>query len=144
MKLYVTVAVIAVAALGLTACGKGGRSASKGPDEFAISRNAPLVVPPDYALAPPRPGEPRPLGDASTQSQAVEALFGPGVQVPPKSQSELMLLDKAGASRADAAIRSTAGDPKTMTVDKGVFLRDLMSAPAGTTNAPVAEVTVGG
>lgn len=138
------VLLLAAAGVGLAACGKGGLGGRKGPDEFAISRNAPLVVPPDYALNPPRPGEPRPLGDASTQSQAVEALFGPGVKVPPKSQSELMLLDKAGASRADAAIRSTAGDPKTMTVDKGVFLRDLMSAPAGTANAPVAEVTVGG
>ena len=144
MKLYVAVAVLAVASLGLTACGKGGRAANKGPDEFAISRNAPLVVPPDYSLAPPRPGEPRPLGDASTQTQAAEALFGPGVRVPPKSAAEQQLLDKAGASRPDPAIRSNAGDPKTLTVDKGVFLRDLMAAQPGSTNAPVAEVKIGG
>ncbi len=137
--------ILIAAALALTACGsKSGIGGAKGPDEFAISRNAPLVVPPDYALTPPRPGEPRPLGDATTQSQAAEALFGPGVQVPPKSQAEQQLLDKAGTSRTEPSIRSSAGDPKTLTVDKGVFLRDLMSAPAGTANAPVAEVKVGG
>lgn len=143
MKPHV-ILIVAGAALGLAACGKGGLAARKGPDEFAISKNAPLVVPPDYALAPPRPGEPRPLADTNTQSQAVEALFGPGVQVPPKSASEQQLLDKAGASRAEPSIRSNAGDPKTLTVDKGAFLRDILSAPAGTQNAQVAEVKVGG
>jgi len=137
--------ILIAAALVLAGCGsRTGIGGAKGPDEFAISRNAPLVVPPDYSLTPPRPGEPRPIGDATTQSQAAEALFGPGVQVPPKSQSEQNLLDKTGASRIDPSIRSSAGDPKTLTVDKGVFLRDLMSAPAGTANAPVAAVTVGG
>src|SRR5207237_788893 len=123
---------------------KGGLAGRKGPDQFAISRNAPLVVPPDYALAPPRPGEPRPMNDASSQSQAAEALFGPGVSVPPKSAAEQQLLDKAGAARPDPSIRSNAGDPKTLTVDKGAFLKDLIGAPAGTANAPVAEIKIGG
>ena len=30
------------------------------PDEFKVVSKAPLVVPPDYALRPPSPGEPRP------------------------------------------------------------------------------------
>ena len=30
------------------------------PDEFRVVTKAPLVVPPDYALRPPAPGEPRP------------------------------------------------------------------------------------
>lgn len=143
MKLPIVV-MLAAATLGLAACGKTRLGGAKGPDEFAVSKNAPLVVPPDYALSPPRPGEPRPLGDATTQSQAAEALFGPGVKVPPKSAAERDLLDKAGASRTDPSIRSTAGDPKTLTVDKGAFLRDLISAPAGTQNAQVAEIKVGG
>ncbi len=133
------------AAATLSACGKGGLANRNAPDEFAISRNAPLVVPPDFALNPPRPGEPRPLGAGTdTQSQAVEALFGPDVRVPPKSAAERQLLDKAGAAKTDPAIRSNAGDPKTPTVDKGAFLKELMQAPAGTTNANTAEVKVGG
>ena len=135
---------VLLTAAALTACGKGGLAGRNAPDEFAISRAAPLVVPPDFSLTPPRPGEARPIG-ADTQSQAAEALFGPGVRVPPKSAAEQQILDKAaGATKTDPAIRSNAGDPKTPTVDKGAFLRELMSAPAGTTNAQVAEVKVGG
>ena len=130
--------VVLVLGAALAACG-GGR---KGPDEFAISRNAPLVVPPDFALTPPRPGEARPIGQ-DAQGAASEALFGPGVRVPPKSAAELQLLDKAGATKTDPAIRSNAGDPQTPTVDKGAFLKELMGAPAGNTNAQVAEVTPG-
>jgi hypothetical protein len=53
----------AVAATTLAGC----QSASKAlgmskvvPDEFRVVTKAPLVVPPDYALRPPAPGEPRP------------------------------------------------------------------------------------
>ena len=140
-----SVLAVLFAAAALSACGKGGLAKRNAPDEFAISRNAPLVMPPDFALTPPRPGDPRPMGVGSdAQGQAVDALFGPGVRVPPKSASEALLLDKAGASKTDPAIRSNAGDPKTPTVDKGAFLKELMGAPAGTSNAPVAEVTVPG
>ena len=127
--------VVLVLGAALAACG-GGR---KGPDEFAISRNAPLVVPPDFALTPPKPGEARPIGQ-DAQGAAAEALFGPGARVPPKSAVEQNLLDKAGATKTDPGIRSSAGDPQTPTVDKGAFLKELMGAPAGTTNAAVAEV----
>ena len=35
----------------------------RSPDEFAVVRRAPLILPPDYGLRPPRPGE---TGPAST------------------------------------------------------------------------------
>ena len=46
-----------------------------GPDEFAVARNAPLVVPPDFSLAPPVAGTAgcRP---SDAQQQAIDALFG--------------------------------------------------------------------
>lgn len=134
--------VLGLAALSLAACGKGGLAGRNAPDEFAISRNAPLVVPPDFALTPPKPGEARPIGQ-DAQGQAAEALFGPGARVPPKSAVEQNLLDKAGATKPEPGIRSSAGDPQTPTVDKGAFLKELMGAPAGTTNAAVAEVVPG-
>ncbi|MEC7944356.1 MAG: DUF3035 domain-containing protein, partial [Pseudomonadota bacterium] len=34
--------------------------AKKAPDEFAIITHAPLSMPPDYGLRPPRPGAERP------------------------------------------------------------------------------------
>ena len=33
--------------------------AKQSPDEFAVVRNAPLTLPPDYTLRPPQPGAPR-------------------------------------------------------------------------------------
>ncbi len=133
-----------VLALALVACGKtapfGGRGA---PDEFAISRQAPLVVPPDYSLSPPKPGAPRPLTQDS-QTQAMEALFGNVVKPQPKSPGEQDLLDKAGADRADPTARSNAGSKDTAVVDKGAFLKDIVNAPVGTQDPKVAQVTLGG
>ncbi len=133
--------IICGAAMALTACGKTGLAAHKAPDELAISRNAPLVVPQDFALQPPRPGAPRAAGQ-DAQGAAMEALFGPGVKVPPKSPAEQQLLDKAGAANVDPSIRSQAGDSQTPTVNKGAFLRELMDAPAATRNAQVAAVSL--
>jgi len=129
-------------ALALSACGKTGLAAHNAPDELAISRNAPLVVPQDFSLAPPRPGAPRAVGQ-DAQSAAMEALFGPGAKVPPRSAAEQQLLDRAGAANTDPAIRSSAGDPKTTTVNKGAFVRELIDAPASTINAEQAEVALG-
>uniref|UniRef100_UPI001576CDE0 DUF3035 domain-containing protein n=1 Tax=Sphingomonas bacterium TaxID=1895847 RepID=UPI001576CDE0 len=61
------------------------------PNEFVVGRSAPLVVPPDFALVPPRPGAPRPQ-EADSSTQALSALFG-GQQRP--SQGEQVLLQQA-------------------------------------------------
>lgn len=130
----------------LMACGGNDIADRKRPDEFAVGRQAPLVVPPDYALAPPKPGAPRPLA-ADSQQQALEALFGPGVQPPPKSELENKLLGEAKAVRTDPGIRNTSGDAAqggTSAVDKGAFLRELLDSPAATRNTELARVTVGG
>ena len=140
--LPIVLALVATAALAACASHKQRLSNGNSPDEFAISRAAPLIVPPDFTLAPPKPGEPRALAD-DAQTNAVEALFGPGVRVTPKSPAEIDLLDKAGATRTDPTVRSNAGDPKTPTVNKGAFLRELMSAPPGTANPQIAAITTG-
>jgi hypothetical protein len=135
--------LLAAATLALAGCAKSGLAERKGPDEMAISRNAPLVVPQDFALAPPKPGAPRAAG-TDAQSAAMEALFGPGAKVPPKSPAEQQLLDKAGAGNTDPAIRSSAGDPKTSTVNKGAFVRELLDAPPATRDAQIAAATITG
>lgn len=142
-----TLFLIAGSSLILTACGGGSIADRKRPDEFAVGRQAPLVIPPDYSLAPPKPGAPRPLADDS-QQQALDALFGPGVRLPPRSALENDMLQLAGANRIDPSIRNTAanlsGSDGTLSVDKGAFLRELMDAPAGTRNEQIARVSVGG
>jgi hypothetical protein len=131
--------LVTTAALALAACGKSGLAGHNAPDELAISRNAPLVVPQDFALTPPKPGTARPVGQDS-QSAAMEALFGPGARPPAKSPAEQQLLDKAGAGNTDPAIRSNAADPRTNTVNKGAFVRELLDAPTGNRDTARAEI----
>lgn len=122
--------VVPALALVLSACGGGGLFNRERPDEFAVTRAAPLVIPPDFALNPPKPGAPRPL-EVDSQGQALRALFGDSVRAAPKSGSEQNLLDQSGAT-PDATIgaRSTVGDPQTNVINKGAFTAELVNAPA--------------
>ncbi|MCL6249881.1 DUF3035 domain-containing protein [Altererythrobacter sp. KTW20L] len=108
----------------LSACGGGLIAARDRPDEFAVQRQAPLVIPPDFSLAPPAPGAPRPAEGTAAQ-QALEALFPAAT----RSAVETSALDRAGTP--EAAIRSTVGDPSTYTVNKGVTTRTIIAAPEG-------------
>lgn len=137
--------LLALAALtALSACGgnRGLIGKRNAPDELLAGRQAPLVVPPDYNLTPPAPGTPRPLAPDSRQ-EAVQALFPEVAPEPPKSDGETALLEAAGALRnVDATARSTVGDPTTVVVNKGAFVRELIGSPAGG-NRQVATVSVG-
>ena len=128
------------AAAALAGCGSTGLFSRGAPDELASGRQAPLVIPPDYNLAPPQPGTPRPLApDARTE--ALQALF-PDTQ-PPRSAAETELLRQSGADRTDPTARSTVGDPDTVVVNKGAFLKRMMDAPAGTGDPAIATVRPG-
>jgi len=109
----------------LAACGGNGVFNRERPDEFAVQRQAPLVVPPDFSLQPPSPGAPRP-SEGTAAEQALEALFGGPA---PRSQVETSVLDRAGA--AAPGIRSSIGDAATNTVAKGRVTRDIIAAPEG-------------
>ena len=117
--------LVTTSSLLLSACGGGGLFNRQRPDEFAVQRQAPLVIPPDFALVPPAPGAPRP-NDTSAAAQAQSALFG---APQPRSAVETTVGGKAGL--AAPAIRSTVGDPGTNTVDKGEVVRDIVAAPEG-------------
>lgn len=122
---FKTVALLATGSVALASCGGGGIFNRDRPDEFAVQRQAPLVVPPDFSLTPPAPGAPRP-SEGTAAEQALEALFG-GPQE--RSEIEKITLDRAG--RAAPSIRSLAGDPDTNTVAKGRVTRDIIAAPEG-------------
>ena len=109
----------------LAACGSTGVFNRDRPDEFAVQRQAPLVIPPDFNLVPPSEGNPRPA-EGSAAEQALEALFGGPAA---RSDVETSALDRAGA--AAPGIRSAVGDPDTNTVAKGSITRDIISAPEG-------------
>jgi hypothetical protein len=126
----------ASAAASLSACAAGGPFGRQGPDEFQVARNAPLVVPPEFALTPPRPGEPD-QGSQDPRAQALQALFG-GPQ--PRSAVENSLLQVARAERAALGARSVAGDPQTVVVSRGVLVQTMLQLPQG--NGLEASVSV--
>ena len=120
---------LAVSAATLVAgCASGGPfGAGRGPDEFAVARSAPLVVPPDYALTPPRPGEAE-QGAVDPRQQALQALFG-GPQ--PRSAVENSMLQVARSERAALGARSIAGDPQTAVVSRGTLVQTILQLPQG-------------
>jgi hypothetical protein len=122
-----SLALAASAALILSGCQSGAFGRGRGPDEFAVARNAPLVVPPDFAMTPPRPGEAE-VGTTDPRAQALQALFG-GPQ--PRSAVENSLLQVAHAERSALGARSVAGDPQTVVVSRGTLVQTMLQLPAG-------------
>jgi hypothetical protein len=128
-------AVLLVAAISTSGCA-AFRSGNNTPDEFAVARNAPLIIPPDYSLAPPIAGTATTPGDV--QQQAIDALFGGPA---PRSNAETSLLEQAGRGTVQIGIRSNVWDPDTRIVDKGATTLQILSAP--TANSEIATAQAG-
>jgi len=107
------------------------------PDEFTVVAGAPLALPPDYGLRPPRSASDKPLGQTQTD-KARQAVFrlqdGKTTQVPgagdpanPLSPGEQALLTKAGAADVDPGVRARVDQEtkQAQEVDKG-FIDGLM------------------
>lgn len=125
-NLMLRVATIALAGSMLAGCGLGSSSPS-GPDEFTVVGRAPLVVPPESDLRPPRPGEPRPQ-EIDPANRAMRALFPRGTKTPPApSKSEQTLLDQVGTG-ANADIRSNVGYLDLDVAKKSLILVDILAA----------------
>jgi hypothetical protein len=99
------------------------------PDEFAIVTKAPLVVPPDFALKPPRPGAQDSQEPTASQG-AAQTVFGKEApqQTAKAGQSagEVALLESAGADRVDDSIRDQVAADNKGAVDKGESLTDRL------------------
>jgi hypothetical protein len=83
--------------LMLAACARGTVQGALGmgkrsPDEFAVVSRAPLILPPDYGLRPPRPGESRPGVDTPGE-RARASLVGPAT--PPAAGADQEVLAAA-------------------------------------------------
>lgn len=127
-------ALLAAAAVATSGCSALGGKA-KTPDEFQVARNAPLIIPPDFSLAPPVAGTTG-TSASEAQQQAIDVLFGGPA---PRSPAETSLLDQAGRSDAPVGIRSTVWDPDTRIVDKGPTTLQILAAPAGNTSVATAQ-----
>lgn len=108
MSLKTNAALLATAASLFALSGCASTSNALGitkdaPNEFNILTNAPLIVPPEYNLRPPAPGESS-LLDNYSQKAARDALLGEVDPTEP-SRGEAVLLTRAGVGRADQEIR---------------------------------------
>lgn len=102
------VALLTAAAATTAGCSTIQRSMGGGkivPDEFRVVTSAPLTLPPEYSLRPPRPGEPRPQ-ELEPSADARSALFGQDVGAN-ASAGERTLVNNAGAAAVDSNIRDT-------------------------------------
>ena len=133
MRKAVTLLALAAAVSTSGCAALSGRRAA--PDEFQVARNAPLVIPPDFSLAPPVAGT-QGLTAGEAQQQAIDALFGGPA---PRSAAETSMLDVAGRSDAPIGIRSTVWDQDTRVVDKGPETLQILAAPPANTNVATAQ-----
>ncbi|UDF04496.1 DUF3035 domain-containing protein [Asticcacaulis sp. AND118] len=143
----VVAGLVLIAGVGLTGCNstKSALGLNKVvPDEFRVVTKAPLVVPPDFALRPPAPGEPRPQ-ELQPESAAREALLGQR-QAIMRSEGEKVLATKAGADKADPLARYVVDDEfgdlaykEEGFADKILFWKkDTTPAPAPSINSVIA------
>jgi hypothetical protein len=136
MKTVSKLVVVALGAALLSGCGSTGLFNRDRPDEFAVQRQSPLVVPPDFALKPPQQGVPRP-SDETLQGQTLDALFGG-----PAARSDIESNALSMAGTAEPSIRSTVGDTGTHTVAKGQVTQQILAAPEG--DGRDAQAAIGG
>ena len=134
MRKAISAAVI-VAAVATSGCAAVRGRSNNTPDEFAVARNAPLIIPPDFSLTPPVAGTGG-LSAGDAQSQAIDALFGGPA---PRSAAESSMLDDAGRERAQIGIRSNVWDPDTRVVDKGPTTLQILAAQPGDSNIASAQ-----
>ena len=133
MRKAVTLLALAAAVSTSGCAALSGKRAA--PDEFQVARNAPLIIPPDFSLAPPVAGT-QGLTAGEAQQQAIDALFGGPA---PRSAAETSMLDVAGRGAAPIGIRSTVWDQDTRVVDKGPQTLQILAAPPANTNVASAQ-----
>jgi hypothetical protein len=137
------IGLVVAGLLQLGGCAKGtvqdalGMS-KRAPDEFAVVRRAPLIVPPDYDLRPPDPGAPRP-NIGRTADQARVALTGSQAEPSPAAQA---LAGATPPATGQGATGSAAG-AASGSVPASAIADDLLSAGTnipnnGSTTAPPA------
>ncbi len=138
-----SIALIAVLAAAATAsgCGTVSRIVGAGkqsPDEFRVVTQAPLTLPPDYSLRPPRPGEARPQ-ELDADAEARAALFGEEVGVA-ATQGERAFVGAAGADAVDPSIRDQIDYEGQGVVRRSEGFVDRLLAFGGSGAAPSTPI----
>ncbi len=88
------------------------------PDEFRVTTQAPLSMPPDLSLRAPRPGEPRPQD--LTQTQAAEAVLSP---------NSILTTPSTAESPGQQALIAAAGPPAPANIRDRVDAESQLDNP---------------
>ncbi len=104
---------------GVTACQSGGAS---GPDEFRVVKKAPLVIPPEYNLRPPQPGQAQP-SEVDPARSDIAQVFGTSIGQG-ASASERALVQFAGASAVNPIIREQIDYEEAKVIRKSQRISD--------------------
>lgn len=143
-RIWLTIIGPAVLLSGLSACDTFKEQVGltkKAPDEFTVLTKAPLVMPPDFSLRPPRRGAKRPqeIQPRETARAAILAagkggrntgvpktgVAGKGATAKPTS-GELALLQRAGARDSDSSIRQTVNRETSVLAEKDKSFADRL------------------
>ena len=106
MRHLITITALIAASVSMTACASATKRlglTTTAPNEFNILTKAPLVVPPEYNLLPPRIGESSSENNY-TQEAARKALIG-DIDPTEPTRGEIVLMTKAGVGRANQEVR---------------------------------------
>ena len=112
MRLATAFVVSIVCVAVVTGCSNARKSLGwdkKAPDEFTVVSRQPLTIPPEFELAPPNPGAPRPE-QGTTRDQAKRVLLTKDNDrssrpIEAGSDGQVALLRKVGADQIDPDIR---------------------------------------
>ena len=121
--------VCAIAAPLLGGCSGAKKAFGMGkvsPDEFTIVTKAPLVVPPDYSLRPPRPGMAS-LSVTQPGGRAEYALFGNDGDMSNAqgyTTGEIAFLEISGGASADPNIRKLVNAETASLIEKDQSIAD--------------------
>lgn len=133
--------LLGAASLLLSACGGNDLARNFGfvrdaPDEFTVTTQAPLSMPPDYTLRPPRPGAPRPQAQSERMGaeEALDpqlALMSPGASTganTPLTPGQQALIAEAGPPapgnvRSQVDTQAALSQPSKSFIDRLMFWR---------------------
>jgi hypothetical protein len=133
MRRVAYIAAMAGLAASLAGCSTFRKAAGMdqtSPDEFAVVTKAPLIIPPDYNLKPPKPGA-TPTNQIGPTDAAEAALYGRRQPVTSThgqlSAGEQELLAKAGATNSNNMIRQKlAADNHAMQAADKSFTNQIL------------------
>ncbi len=110
-----------IVALGACTSSRSGARANA-PDEFRVVKKAPLVVPPEYNLRPPTPGQAQPF-EVDEARAGVATAFGTTIGAD-ASLSERALVAAAGANSVNPIIREQVDYEEARIIRKSQSISD--------------------